>query len=280
MSSLPRDFARCLFVVLLAGAPIRAQAGRVVFDETGTATLYQEDQATVEMQLSVFGPTWSMDRQENATDTVAVDISNDARSFSGRMAIRSTDDGKVAYEELAERLSGGRVGLTYDTTVETSSATVNLNRIEWSMDLPVATFGDVEATIGSVSFGFPVDFNGAAHQSWAADRIVLPLGVSGEILTIDFSSVASISFQDNREWGGSYYNLRVNIRGEEELPNGTTDHLKVTLTSNEELEVQLGPEQVVHDTSAWCMSPVPFWESIAVLFIAHRVGDRCGRQGR
>ena len=187
------------------------------------------------IELNAHGPGWQHAPQKGAAAEVS-DLPDQAgKRFVGVLAIPNTDGGAIQYTESVKTLSQG-LQLEYHLTM---TATMKLNGLQVSINLPVAQYAGKEVLISQLSdepqlVGLPQEQQQGTFQVWSGQgsRIETAKGTD-EAVTLELRAATDVVVQDMRQWDNPVFEIRFPAIMEDpgrEVSAGDRFHLDLTVT--------------------------------------------------
>ena len=259
----------CILLLVLAAA-CPAWAVTVTTADKGEIQFLDDTQVFTTIMGGSFGPAWEGITQADAYNVTDSLLSATRRELSGTFDISGTA-ATCTFDEAVWRDSAPALGGQYDFTV---NQTAQFNSLFVSFYLPCDRYGGTTFTAydsgGAVlqTLVMPVTHG----ETWLFSRsgvARIEIALGSEIgYTISFSSTAQAMLQDNREWGGRDFELRVDLLGSysgSPVPAGTQFSRPFAVTFGSDAEFQLDPTTAISrtDTSGWVAYTLP-WNAAPV----------------
>lgn len=130
-----------------------------------------------------------------------------------------------------------------------------------SLELPIALFGGGWAEMDGTRVDFPVDRpDRPSLRSAKIQNLVLYGGDGQHRLTLAFRSPLQVLLQDNREWNGATYTVRISPPGSSSFIAGTSFTVACDLTLPDVYEYGSPPPFVIKNDLRW--TPMPLFAPI------------------
>jgi hypothetical protein len=261
---------RLLAAVLLVLAVSPAFSATVTTEEPGQVILLSGTEDYTTIVAGAFGPAWQYTSQADAPDHTDLVLQADRRTLTGTFPIGGTS-ADITFVEDAQRADADTLQVQYDFTVNQE---VTFNSLCISFFLPCDRYGGETLVVR--------DSGGAALQSltlpevfgetflfWQDGAATVEVAQGSDIgYTIRFSPTAQLALQDNRAWGGTEFELRVDLLGGyagSPVPAGTQFSRPFTVDFPAPADFQLDPYSAwsQNDTGGWVPYTMP-WDAAPV----------------
>lgn len=249
--------------MLFLGGP--ALGATVTTQETGEVVFLEDGATYTRITAGAFGPGWTWASQGQLEGLQTKIASSVRRELTGVLDIPATD-ASARLAETVSRADDRTVRCEY--TFELSKD-AEVNSLWVSFFLPcdryaglkVAAYEADGEAVGSVALPERLgEVRLLTHER--AQRVVVASGTSVGY-EIVFPDGAEMMLQDNREWGGTEYELRLDLLGEYRgrvTPGGTRLSEVIAITFEDPVEFQLDPETARSrtDTDGWAPFVLPW----------------------
>ncbi len=252
-------------VLFVFSAP--AWAITVTTEENGEVAFLQGTQSFTRVTCGAFGPEWQWTSQAQAEGVASLSAGPHRREITGRIDIPNST-ACVTFEEVVTRAGEGRVHAQYDFLVTEGG---DINSLWVSAYLPCELYAGKPAvaydedgeTLHSAQL--PATLGEARlFSNKAVSRLVVGEG-DAIGLELRLSPPAQILLQDNRQWGGSDFEVRLEALGGYAgayVPAGTEFSRPLTVVLGEPADFQLDPSRARSqtDTTGWVPFVMP-WDA-------------------
>ncbi|MFB3882323.1 MAG: cellulase family glycosylhydrolase [Armatimonadota bacterium] len=253
-----------LAALLLVLLSTTAHALTVATEETGEIVFLEGAQPFGRVVLGAYGPGWQGESQSATEEAVSTRSTAEGRSLSGSFEIPGTS-AAVAFSETVESAGPRALRAEYRLTL---SAASQPNSIYVSFYLPCDSYAGKSVALSggpqkAESLMLPTSLREARLAGTSGiDKIAVASGTPVGY-EIEFSPPATVLVQDNREWGGGEFEIRVELLGPylgRSAPAGTQLAQTLTVSFERDITFALDPASAISrtDTSGWFPYTIPW----------------------
>ncbi len=258
---------RILLCILLTLALSPAWAATVTTEEPGEVVFLSGTEGCTTIRGGAFGPSWEWTNQSDAPSHSDLVLQATRRQLTGTFPIGGAS-ADVTFVEEARRVDADTLGVQYDFTVNQE---VTFNSLWVSFFLPCDKYGGLGLVVRDSGGAVVQDVTlpevfGDTFFFAQGDAATVEVASGDELgYTIVFSPTADIALQDNRAWGGSEFELRIELLGDYDgvpVPAGTQFSCSFTVDFPAVVDFQLDPYSAWSqtDTTGWIPFVLP-WDS-------------------
>jgi hypothetical protein len=256
-----------LALALIGGLSSCAWPLTIATEDKGEIVFLDGAAPFARIACGAFGPGWTWSSQASARDVTSSVSESDERSLSGTFDVPETP-ASVAFSESVSRAGPRSLRAAYQLTL---TAAAQPNSLWVSLYLPCDLYagrtvtGLDPAREQRVFLKLPPSL-GEANLLSRRDLKKLSISAgSGADFEIEFSPAANVLLQDNRQWGGGEFELRIELLGPylgSTAPAGVQFAQALTVSFDQDVAFQLDPASAVSntDTSTWFPYTLP-WDA-------------------
>jgi hypothetical protein len=261
-----------LALALIGGISSCAWPLTVVTEDKGEIIFLDGAAPFARIACGAFGPGWRAESQSVAYDLADTRSTPDERSLSGTFDVPETP-ASVAFSESVSRAGPRSLHAAYQLTLTTAAQP---NSLWVSLYLPCDLYNGRTVTAFDAAgeqrefLALPASL-GQAHLFSRHGVKKLSVADGAAVgYEVEFSPAANVLLQDNRQWGGTEFELRIELLGpylDATVPAGTEFAQALSVTLPEDVAFQLDPASAVSktDTSTWFPYALP-WDAAPLDF--------------
>jgi hypothetical protein len=261
---------RFLVSLLVALTVCPAFSATVTTEEPGQIIFLSGVEQYTDIVAGAFGPAWQYTTQADAPDLTDLDLQPTSRRLTGAFPIGGTA-GDVTFVEDVRRLDADTLQAQYGFIVNQQ---VTFSSLCISFFLPCDRYGGSTLVVRDSGGGtlqsltLPEDF-GETFLFWQSGGATVEVAQASHVgYAISFSPAAQLALQDNRAWGGTVFELRVELLGSlagNPVPAGTQFSRPFTVDFPAQPDFQLDPFSAwsQNDTTGWIPYTMP-WNAAPV----------------
>ena len=259
-----------LVLLFIAGLSSAARAITIATEEKGEIIFLDGTEPFSRISCAAFGPSWKAESQSVAYDLNNTSAMADLRSLSGTFDVPGTR-ASVAFSESVSRAGQRQLDVSYELTMNQAAA---LNSLCISFFLPCDEYAGRPITIFDAagrqvrSLTLPTSLGQAqlSSQHGVAKLAVAPGTPTG--YEVAFSPAADVLVQDNRQWGGAEFEIRIELLDASAtafVPGRAQFGQSLSVSFDRDVTFQLDPASAISktDTSTWFPYTLP-WDDAPV----------------
>ena len=256
-----------LALALIGGLSSCAWSLTIATEDTGEIVFLHGAAPFARIACGVFGPGWTWSSQASARDASSSVSEPDKRALTASLGIPATA-GSLSVSESVQRDGARALTARYQFTMNQPA---QFNSLWVSFYLPCdryagqrVAFADSAGHQGQ-SIALP-DALGQAHLFSLRGVKKLSVAAGADVgYEVEFSPAADVLLQDNRQWGGGEFELRIELLGaylDATVPAGAEFTQALSVTFPEDVAFRLDPASAVSktDTSTWFPYTLP-WDA-------------------
>jgi hypothetical protein len=177
---------------------------------SGLLELSQGDVSLGTIELNAHGAKWTHAPQKDAKATASALPESPGKRLTGTLPVPNTDGGSIGFVETVEVLSQG-IHLDYDLTM---SKEMKLNGLQFSLNLPVATYAGKEVFVSELHaepklVGLPKEQQESKFQLWSGQGAKIEIAKDTlQAVTIELRASTDVVIHDLRQWEHPIFEIR------------------------------------------------------------------------